>query len=418
VTPRHPALEVHASDTDGCARRFQAVLLEGLDTSNEPAKIGTAVHAAAEAILLARAQTPIIDALAVGAAEIRKQATRLDLAPGSVFDALDILERVLAPDSRISLWPDIGWSGESETRWGLVDDGESFVYVPDPDTECDAAGTMDLVQWQGTTARLDDYKTKRGFLSSQDAYDSWQLRLYAFALLRRFPRIEEVDVGFLMLRHGYRASAILVRGDPWEEGVALRIRTIREERRRILDAGRFPETPGPWCHYCPVLFRCEAQRAAAEQGASALAGLDDSEAARLWLGAKALVTALDKHVRGAFDASDCTPIPLNDPHGTVLGFKPIAGVETLQSYERTMERLRQFGMSRVMEAENFRFVAAHHFAGRVRDVLKELRVGEEIADELVTPVAKQRFTTFVPDPVARELTLEELEARFDRLMGA
>jgi len=412
-------MEVHASDVDGCARRFHAVLVLGADTSGEPAKIGSAVHHAAAEITAMRETEPMCNAIEVGTAALLHYARESGMAPGSVLEAIEILERVLAPESRLSLWPDMGWTGESESRWGLVYDGDDFRYVHDPIEPCDAAGTMDLIQHNqnGRIVRIDDYKTVLSHPSPEDAYEAWQLRLYAFAALRRFPKADSVDVGFVLLRHGYRAAATLARGDPWETGVARRIRAVREERERILAADEFPEQPGPWCHYCPVMMRCEAIRAAAEMGAEVHMALPIGEAARVWLAAKALASRLERHVKGHAEASEWQPIDLGDAHGTVLGMKPVPGYEVVMDYDRTLARLRQLGMKPETEIEEFRFVARNHYASRVRRVLKALRMPPEIEDGLVEPITTHQFTTFVPEDRAPELTLEEIEARFDRNMG-
>lgn len=417
---RHPFLEVHASDVDGCLARLKATLIDGKDTDSTPAKVGTLVHRVAEVVAKVKAASPAADLLPPVRDAIRTHAAALGLSPAGVADAVSILEKSLAPDSRVSLWIEPGWTGRTEYRWGLVEDGDDVVFVenPWPGVECIAAGTIDRVEWTGGALRVRDYKTKVQMLTAQSAWDSFQLRLYTLAMFRALPEVHDATSSFVMLRHGYEAGANFLRGDPWEAATLLRVREVREVRRRALESGEFPEQLGPWCDYCPIMAKCGAQREAAEMGNEAVAELSIEDAARMSLGLASRVALLKRRVRSWVDAHD-TPIPLGDPHGQVLGYAPSAGWETLLPYERTIVRLREYGMTNEQEIERFRFVARHHFAGAVRKMLGELGVHAEEAESLVTPIAKQRFAAHVPEPTLpmdRLATMAEIDEMVDEFM--
>lgn len=416
---RHDFLEIHPSDPHSCLATAKARLIDGLDTSGEPALVGTAVHRVAEAIAFERAESPMLDTLEIARRVLAEQRKLLRMSPGAALDAAAILAKCLADDSRISLWPRMGWNGKPELRWGLRAVGDDYEFVEDPQEPCDAAGTMDLGEWAGSEIAVVDYKTTLQMWSSQDAYESFQLRIYLAALFRKIEGSKKGEGRFAMLRAGYYATADFVRGDPWETQTFAQVRAERDARRTALETGEFPETPGPDCMYCPVLLNCKTAMRYATMGAEALGKLSPSEAARAWLAAKAVAARLEKFVRKQVEASGAS-IALGDAHGTVLGFHEIEGKETLLSYERTMDKLREFGMSDAIFAEHFRFVAPQHFAARVKKVATEiLGVDKLTVEELVIPVTKSEFTTFVPElpRVSEAMTDAELDSYIDDVLG-
>lgn len=416
---RHDFLEIHASDPHSCLASAKARILDDLDTEGEPAKVGTAVHRVAETIAFERAESPMLDVFAVARRVLREEAKTLRMSPGARVDAAAILAKCLADDSRISLWPRMGWSGKPELRWGLVADGDDYAFVENPTEPCDAAGTIDLPEWAGNELAVTDYKSTLQMFSSQEAYESFQLRLYVVAMLRKFPDASKAEGRFALLRHGYYASADFARGDSWERQTIEQVRAERDARATAVETGEFPETPGEDCHWCPVLLKCETALRYASMGAVALGALSPEEAARAWLAAKAVAARLEKFVKKHVELHGS--IALGDPHGTVLGFHEIEGKETLVSYERTMELLREFGMSEAQFVEHFRFVAPNHFAARVKKVAMEvLGVDRETLERLVIPVTKSEFTTFVPElrHVAEAMSDEGIDTLIDDLLGS
>jgi hypothetical protein len=149
-------------------------------------------------------------------------------------------------------------------------------------------------------------------------------------------------------------------------------------------------------------------------------GAPIDELARRWLALREVAKQLEKAVREHVEETG-EPIPLGDKKGTVWGPRPGTGWETIQSYERTIQLLEDYGMTREQRVEWFRFVGEHHFAGRVRKALDELRVpdGSQERENLVVPVTAFTFTSFRPDPKegpAPGTTLDQLDRKIDDLM--
>lgn len=431
---RHDPLEIHASDRDECLARFKAEVVDGLDSVNSAGKVGTAIHRVAEAVTLELIEHPMAAARDVAAAEFFRAAKELDIPPGGVVDGLAIMDRVLAFDSRIALRVEMGWSGRPEVRWAL--DGEFKIVepcgncggtVPDelapPCRNCAthfgwsrptlAAGTIDLLEWTSTklNLRVTDWKTERGFRDADDAFEDWQARLYVFAALQMYPEAQTVEFRFGMLRHGYFARAEFLRGDPWQWTVETRLRAIREQRERAVSSNVWPETPGPWCGWCPIMHRC-ASLAAVREAGTVPPDLALAELARRWKGLTKLANDYGDEVTARFTERD-DAVPLGDAKGTVLGYKPTAGWSCVHEYDETIARVRDLvpaGAWPTVFAENFRWVYEAHFASKVQKVLKALKVSEDVMDTIVVPVTKTQLTTFRPDPPAADEFVVEPDA--------
>lgn len=412
---RHPFLEVHPSDPHACLARLKGQLIDGADVPNEAAKVGTTVHRVAQAVAEAKAKSAFVAFHQVAAQAIREQAKALRMSAAGILDATAIVEKCFAEDSRVALYPRMGWTGKAELRWGLVEEDGMFTYVEEPTEECAAGGTIDLAEWNPSKVAVTDYKTTIQMWSGTDAYESFQIRLYVAAMLRKVPTARGAEGRFALLRHGYYANADFERGDAWEMQTLAQVRAEREARRNALETGEFPETPGVDCHWCPLLLKCETAGRFATMGAQAAGLLSPTDAARAWLASKAMAARLERFVRKYVEDSGA-PIPLDDAAGTYLGFKETNGLEVLDDYETVMDRLRDYGMKEAQFVEHFRFVGPQHYASRVKKVLYEvLGVDPETAERTVVPVTKSEFTTFVPQlaPIQREATDEEIEAMLD-----
>jgi hypothetical protein len=246
-------------------------------------------------------------------------------------------------------------------------------------------------------------KTERAFRDADDAFEDWQSRLYVFAALQMFPEAQVVEFRFGMLRHGYFARAEFMRGDPWQWTVKTRLRAIREQRERAVASNVWPETPGPWCGWCPIMHRCASLEAVRAVG-TVPPDLDVAELARRWKGLTKLADDYGDEVKARFQLRD-DAVPLGDAKGTVLGLKPVAGWSCVHEYEETLERVRELvpaGAWPTVFAENFRFIYETHFASKVQKVLKSLKVSDDVMDSIVVPVTKTQLTTFRPDPPAEE----------------
>lgn len=422
---RHDILECHQSDPSECLAAFKAKVIDGLDTPGDPAKIGTLVHKVAERLAVAKSGEAFADVFAIARDVIRTEGLRLALSPAALVDAVEIVEAILGDGSRINLWPEMGWQGEAESRWGLrldtsKGDEGTFVYVADPSEPCYAAGTIDLLEWSpgGAVVRVRDWKTSRQKFSGDDAWESFQARLYAYAMLRRFPEAKSIEFTYGMLRHGYYSRPVdFVRGDPWEWGVETRLRATREQRERALASGSWPESAGPWCSYCPIRWKCASFLAVVAMGDEVPDEWDARTIALALGAAKIAVRDLGKRARSIVEQTQ-RPIVLDSTTGLALGFKPTNSLETVLTYEQTMDRLRVYGMTKAQEIEHFRFVASNHYAARVKKVASDvLRIGREELESLVVPIADVEFTTFTPDPVPEEdrpVTLDEIDDFLER----
>ena len=447
---RHPFLELHASDRDQCLSRLRAEL-DGAGHSGLAADIGTAVHRVAEAVTLELLEHPAADAREVAQATLKTVIRELDLPPAGIVDALEILDKVLAYDSRIRLGVEPGWSGKPEVRWALDADmeivppcdhtlGEILACADGAKAEAQpvacarcrahpgwsrptlAAGTIALLVWNGTALRVSDYKSERGFRSPDNAFEDWQARLYCLAAFAMFPEARTCEFRFVMLRHSYNATADFVRGDPWAWSVETRLRAMREQRERAVAEQRFPETPGPWCSWCVRMHVCGALDALRTQG-TVPEDSNPPELARRWKALQRLTGEYEKHVEALFeDHERDEPIVLGDARGSVLGWKPTQAWELVEDYESTLARLRDFVPAEAWQTTwetHFRFCLEKDFAGRVRKVLKDLRVTEDVLDTFVLPIAKPMLKVFVPEVTAAAVapTLEDVDELVDRYFG-
>ena len=381
---------VHQSSPRTCLARARAEA-EGADRVSDPARIGTACHAAVEKIAYEDAAGRK-DHLATGLAEIDRIAGEIGLSPAGIGEAKSILRGALGPKSKLSFSLRQGWRVSPEFHWML---DEAFKPTKDA-TLAAFAGTMDRLSWHPEHGvEVTDYKTVYARTSADGLESNWQARVYSLAALALFPGVNAVRFAWVNLRHGYSTSAEFKRGDRWEDSTRDHLTAQRAARLRALAFGEWPETLGSDCAWCPVLHKCSAIREAVEGGAEP--GLEPPELARQYLGVSALAGRLERAVKAVYEESG--PIALGG--GEVLGGKPRGTWETVLSYEQAMERLRAMGMTPEQEVEWFRFVAEHQFASRVRGAIYELAgdaaKGIIDTDEIVTPGAAATFAAWWPD---------------------
>lgn len=411
---KHPILEIHASDHDQCLRRLHAEIVDGKDTGSEAASVGTAVHRVAEQISLFRAEFPMGDIGDVATRALAAAREDLKMSAGAVLDAAEIVASLLAEDSRMDVGIAMGWNGVPEAKWSLVDVDGGLEYREGHVDGAVAAGTIDLLEWSGNEARVTDWKTKRQMLSSEDAWQDWQPRLYAYAVLRKFPDVDRVTFRYGMLRHRYYAQAEFLRGDPWEWGVERTLAAIRQEREGAAASGQWAERLGSWCAHCPIMWKCEALRKAAEDGTTVIGVLPPAELAARGLAMEKAAEKLRQAAEAVVVEGEAG-LPLGDAKGTHFGFKPGEGLVLVKGYDETLAELRRIGMTREMEVEHFRHCLEHHLPGRVKKVMSALRVpkGDVLWDTLLMPITKFTVTAYVPEPKesADTLSADEFDAR-------
>ena len=438
---KHDVLTIHASDHDQCLARLRAEVVDGVDSSGVAALVGTAVHRVAESIALEVAEHPAIDQREIASRVFKQEVRRLAIPPAGVVDGLRILDKVLAFDSRIKLHAEPGWNSRPEVKWALDVDLNPFDWIVDPNTgegawrdedgnpptlSILAAGTMDLEMWTtgDEAGRLRDYKTIRAFRGPDHAFEDFQLRLYTFAEFIRRPAMQECNTGFSMLRHGYETTADFVRGDEWAWSTETQLRAIRDQRERAVESDEWPETPGPWCKYCPIAHKCvkvEAMRAQGEMPPD----LPHAEIINRWKALQALADEYEEAAKAPFqDEHHDAPVLLGDARGTAFGWKDTQAWALVGDYEQTMERLRMLVPDAAWPtvfAENFRFVTEGNLPSRVKKVLGDLRVREDVRDSIVLPLTKPMLTTFrpeIPKPgIAEDATRDVIDAAIDDFLG-
>lgn len=433
---RHPLLEVHASDSASCLARYKAEF-EGADTDGASGRLGTALHKIAQVLVLANAENPMLDEHGVAAAELRTQRRALNLPDWAVRDALQMLEACLSPRSRIHFRAEDGWSGAPEVHWKL---DKNFEFIcrecggtgvtgsppdnyqdcaacetsPGPEREAVYAGTIDLEETQpsSATVRVTDWKSTYDLMSHEEAYENFQGRTYARAVLAKYPWAQKVIVRFAMLRGGYYAEATFLRDDPWQWAIEAQLAAIRDAREQAAAKNEWPASFGVDCSWCPVIHACTKMAALRASGAEIPADVTIEEAARRMLAARALEKAYTNRVEAHLKTKDGPrSISLEDPKGNVFGFKPTTKWEHMLSKEETIAELRGLGMGKLVtedgepwEEATFTFVAKHLFQSAIRKTLLELRIRQDtedgalVWDRLVVPSTGFTMTTFRPDP--------------------
>jgi len=396
VTDRDRILAVHQSDSD-CLARFRAERIDGVESTNEAARIGTAVHRACEALAYIADDEPTREEqFKVARQAIDVATAELPLTPGGAAEALAIMEGALAPTSRLHFGRPTGWSASAETRWAL---DRHFKPCDPDDPKRIAGGTIDLLEWDedGGTVRVTDEKTTKHWQSGDDLCHEWQPRVYCLWALANFG-VRKVTFRYRNLRHGYAVSAEFRAGESWVEATKARILSLRAEREVALEMDVWPETLGDSCAYCPIRHRCGSLAAAAREGRVPPVALSLAEKARRLMALRSIEADYERDLRAALDAAQ-EPIPLG--HGVAFGMKPTSKWRLVPAYAddegriapaqraALMERMRGLGMTPEQEAAWFLFTREGDVPAAVKRAVQEL-LGKQAArfldDASVSPI--------------------------------
>lgn len=371
---RNEALVIHKSDPT-CLARYKAERIDGTQSDNEAAKIGTACARACEALAYVGEDEIDNEAkMKIAREAIEASALASNLSSDGRRKANEIMERALSPSSRLRFGRPSGWSSSAEWRWALDRD---FRPLNDPDDpRAVAAGTCDLVEWDeaGGNVRVTDDKTTLHFQSADDLLFAWEPRVYALAALQVFG-VNVITFRWRNLRHGYAVRAEYRRSDPWFEQTKARILDLRAEREVAVEMGAWTPTMGPDCGFCPIKLKCPAIAEAAAQGRAIAPALEPGEIARRAMGFRALASAYETAAEAVIEE---TQAPIDIGHGLSWGMKPVTkwtmGIryEGDGWYDRLMRDLRDLGMTPAQEVEWFRFVPAHNVPGAVKTALHAL----------------------------------------------
>lgn len=398
---RHGGLSaIHQSDPE-CLASLKAKH-DGARDESEAAKLGTMVHAAAEALTYASTLEGTFNPLEVATQTIQAVAERTNALPETVAQAVEMMEHCLDEEDGLRFFVEEGSTVHAEWRWALDED---FSPIPlDPETgesmdgrEIAYAGTVDRLQVFEDPPRIivGDYKSVIPMMAQWEVAQLWQARLYVFAVLQHFPAMREAFFRIIQLRHRYYIQDGFTRGDPWERSTVARMRYERSRRLAAIRDDEWPETLGEGCQWCPIVFKCGAMAQALEQGE--LPDEAPADLARRHMAVGKLAGRLKREAEKLYKSSG--PIDLGD--GSVFGGKPVQKWELDNGYEETLAELRIWGMTPAQETEWFRFVRESDMPGRVRSALREIlgREAKAAIEEggIVSPIAKTQLSRWWPD---------------------
>ncbi len=396
MTDRARILAIHQSDPD-CLARYKSERIDGIESTNEAARVGTAVHRAAEALAyVADDELTREEQFHVARQAIDAAAAELPLSPVGAADALAIMEGALSPTSRLHFGRPTGWEHSAETRWAL---DRHFKPCDPDDPKRLAGGTIDLVEWDeaGGTVRVTDEKTTKHWQSGDDLYHEWQPRLYCLWALANFG-VRKVTFRYRNLRHGYAVSAECRAGEAWIEATKARVLSLRAEREVALEMDVWPETMGDSCAYCPIRHRCGSLARAAREGRIPDAALTPAEKARRLLALRSIEADYERDLRAVL-AAGAEPIDLG--HGVAFGLKPVTKWRLVAAYaddegairpeqrEALLARLRVLGMTPAQEAAWFLFCREGDVPAAVKRAVQELlgrAAGRFLEDASVSPI--------------------------------
>lgn len=422
---RHPLVEVHASNPD-CLARLHANLVDP-EPSGIAATIGTMAHRAIEEYTIAQEAHSGVDPMAVTRSVLRTAVARGDrsVTERVVEETIEVMAGAFGPKSELKFTlRGNGWKTVSEWRWALDEDFQPIApcgmcggTLPDElappcrncaghfgwESEPAYSGTVDRLEWHAAKGLIIayDWKSTLAGDSSEDVKSDRQARYYALAILATFAGAKEVTFRKVFLRLGYPASWTFRAGDPWQDATR-EVLTLRRTRRlEAIERNEWPETIGLDCRWCPLIYRCTAQKQARARGS--MPDATATERANAYIGLSAQLTELKASLVREVQMTGI-PIPLDTPDGEVLGKAPATRWLLKNTYEQTMNSLEALGMTSEMKERNFRYVLEHFIASRVRKVLG-LLVTPKVADEWIkngdwiVPKGAETFEVHVPDEI-------------------
>lgn len=409
-------LEVHKSDPT-CLARFKAEQ-DGADRDSPASRIGTLCHLVVEKVTRASELGPP-DGAAIVREVVADAIAKGESDPVVVSQTIEIMAKALGERSELSFIIPAGMTVAPEWKWAL---DEKFNPAP-TDAPAAYAGTIDHLAW-GDSLLVADYKTviKRGSRGEIPGAD--EARIYVLAALAHFADARKAKFSYVFLRHGYAATAEFKRGDVWEDAIKASLTARRSARLRALETGEFPESLGVSCNYCPVIHKCQAMRAAIEDGYRS--ELSPTDMANRFLALRSMLNLYETQLR-AWVAEKEEPIPLGG--GKALGMKPAPKLSLWpgRTYEQTMADFDAMALPPEKKIEHFRFVTKDNFPSRVRKALGDL-IGTRHARALIDAGGwieentTHEFAVWSPPPrvegqPVKDLTTEEFDRMIDDLFG-
>ncbi len=419
-----------------CPSLWHATRIRRLDAGNRFSRIGTACHAACDAVTRAVLGEDGRPLYLVARDAVTAHADAVDLPPDELHEALDVMDGATAADSAISFYVPDGWTATVEvelvldadfaplakcaTCGGVGSTDEPLAgrvgllaprdYVPTKCAACDGSGwlgtvayrgRLDRLQWDEETGALEvwDWKTTHDYMSSDDVLLDVQARWYAMLALAWFPAATVVTFKRVMLRLGYTASAKFVRGERWHGQIVDRARRLRKATNNVLECASIAppgeyairENVGSWCGRCPVRGKCLSYAQARTYGAELDMDVPRVAVAQRLGAVKAAAAELDARLRE--DVTTHGSIPLGD--GSALGFFPKRSATLRLPREDVLAELRRMGMTEDQERAWFA-PSDRAMPGLVRAALefleKDRGMREAAAERVLAPATGFEFT--------------------------
>lgn len=225
---RRSALEAFA-----CPRRYKALYLDGVPDESDPARRGSAFHAAAHRYIAALVKT--------------KQASDFELARVALREG--IAESV-TPVHLVAEVTDLFW------RWTEKFELDLDAFLSVETRQIDAEGYSwqpDLVYAHDAVLELKDWKTHFQIFTEARAAEEFQALWYCWQARKLWPGFERYRITFVFVRYGVEVSAEfdLAAIDQFEAQVEAIVASIR----RASETETWPAVAGASCSYCTL--RCD-----------------------------------------------------------------------------------------------------------------------------------------------------------------
>lgn len=142
-------------------------------------------------------------------------------------------------------------------------DPERRIYPPNNVGRHLFVGVVDLLELDGDTLVIRDYKTTRSVPTQSAVENSAQLRRYVGLLWQAYPQFERYRVELEFVRYGEvrwaefgpgTGQLALEEVEAQIDQIERKVQAVRSEPDRVEEY--FPPTPGAHCAYCPVWRLC------------------------------------------------------------------------------------------------------------------------------------------------------------------
>lgn len=228
VVHRRSALEAFA-----CPRRYKALYIDQVPDASDPARRGSAFHAAAHRYIAALVRT--------------KQSADFELARVALLEGM---ASEITPAHLVAEVTDLFW------RWAekFELDRDAFLTVETRQTDDEGyTWQPDLVYAFDEVLEIRDWKTNFQIFTETRAAEEFQALWYCWQARKLWPGFQRYRIVFVFVRYGVEVAAEfdLASIDQFEAQVEAVVASIR----RAAETDMWPAVPGSSCSYCSL--RCE-----------------------------------------------------------------------------------------------------------------------------------------------------------------